>query len=255
MMRAAVISDVGRVRKTNEDSFISEPALHLFAVADGMGGHDAGEVASRLAVDALAAFIRRSAADTDFSWPYGLDGTLSFDGNRLRTAIHLANRRVFRAAESNDDYSGMGTTIVAVLINGLEAAIGHVGDSRAYLLRNGTVEQLTQDDSWAATILAADPGVRNADLAHHPMRNVLTNALGAREQVDVHLAECKLLPGDTLLLCSDGLHGVLDAHAIGEIVANQPDMEIAARELVEASLDRGSRDNVTALVVRCGADA
>src|SRR6185295_13034142 len=115
----------------------------LFAVADGMGGHDAGEVASRLAIEALTAFIRRSARDTDFSWPYGLDGNLSYDGNRLRTAIHLANRRIFREAENNDDYSGMGTTIVSLLLNGSRVAIGHVGDSRLYLLRRGKLEQLT----------------------------------------------------------------------------------------------------------------
>src|SRR5262245_22158889 len=101
-----------------------------------MGGHNAGEVASRLAVETLTAFIQRSADDTDFSWPYGLDKTLSFDGNRLRTGISLANRRVFRAAESSDDYGGMGTTIVGLLVNGSKIAVGHVGDSRLYLLSN-----------------------------------------------------------------------------------------------------------------------
>jgi serine/threonine protein phosphatase PrpC len=250
MLRAAAISDVGSVRKNNEDSYIADADDRLFIVADGMGGHGAGEVASRLAVEATAGFIRRSASDTDFSWPYGLDGTLTFDGNRLRTAIHLANRRVFRAAESNDDYSGMGTTIVGLLVNGTRMAVGHVGDSRLYLLRGNTIEQLTQDDSWAATILAHDPKARAADLAHHPMRNVLTNALGAREQVDVHLSEHDLQPGDTMLLCSDGLHGVLDPDAISRIVSEQPDVESAARELVEAAIEHGSRDNVTALVVR-----
>jgi protein phosphatase len=254
-LRAAAISDTGRVRKSNEDSFISDPAIRLFAVADGMGGHDAGEVASHLAIDALTAFIRRSAAEADFSWPYGLDHTLSFDANRLRTAIQLANRSVFKAAESNDDYSGMGTTIVAALVNGCHVAIGHVGDSRVYAVRDAVIEQLTEDDSWAATILAADPAARKSDLTHHPMRNVLTNALGAREQVDVHLAERELVEGDILLLCSDGLHGVLEAHDLRDIVTDQDDLDIAARELVAAALDRGSRDNVTALVVRCEADA
>ncbi len=157
MVRASGVSDVGRVRKTNEDTYVSEPEIRLFAVADGMGGHGAGEVASRLAIEAISAFIRRSSEDTDFSWPYGIDQTLSMDGNRLRTAIHLANRRIFRAAESNDDYNGMGTTIVGLLVNGSRMSIGHVGDSRLYLLRSGSLEQLTDDDSWAATILAQDP--------------------------------------------------------------------------------------------------
>jgi PPM family protein phosphatase len=224
--------------------------MRLFAVADGMGGHEAGEVASRLAIEALSGFIRRSAADTDFSWPYGLDGSLSFDGNRLRTAIHLANRRIFRAAETNDDYSGMGTTIVGLLMNGTRISVGHVGDSRLYLLRHGVIEQVTADDSWAATILAHNPKAHASDLANHPMRNVLTNALGAREQVDVHLAERELESGDTLLLCSDGLHGVLEGPALKVILEAQPDVEMAARELVQSALEHGSRDNVTALVVR-----
>ena len=250
MVRASAISDVGRVRKTNEDAFLSDVEMRLFAVADGMGGHNAGEVASRLALEALSGFIRRSAADTDFSWPYGLDGTLTYEANRLRTAIHLANRRVFRAAETNDDYSGMGTTIVGLLMNGSHMAVGHVGDSRLYLLRGGVLEQLTVDDSWAATILAHNPRAHVNDLANHPMRNVLTNALGAREQVDVHLTERDLEPGDTLVLCSDGLHGVLDDASLKTILGRQPDVTLAARDLVNGALDHGSRDNVTALVVR-----
>jgi protein phosphatase len=255
VLRAGAVSDTGPVRKTNEDSFVSDSEVHLFAVADGMGGHDAGEVASRLAIEALTAFIQRSSRDTDFSWPYGLDGRLSYDGNRLRTAIHLANRRIFREAESNDDYSGMGTTIVSLLGNDSHVAIGHVGDSRLYLARGATIEQLTQDDSWAATILAHDLRVKPADLAHHPMRNVLTNVLGAREQVDVHLTERDLLDGDVLLLCSDGLHGVLDDNTVHQILRAHPDVDEAAGSLVKAALDRGSRDNVTALVVRYEAAA
>ena len=254
MLRASATTDAGPVRKTNEDSFVSDPAVRLFAVADGMGGHEAGEVASRLAIEAISGFIRRSAADTDFSWPYGLDGNLSYDGNRLRTAIHLANRRIFRTAESNDDYSGMGTTIVSVLANGTRVAIGHVGDSRLYLLRHGKLEQITQDDSWAATILAHDPRVKPADLAHHPMRNVLTNVLGAREQVDVHLAERDLESGDLMLLCSDGLHGVLDLDQLRIILQNTSDVDATTRALVDTALQNGARDNVTALVLRYEAD-
>jgi protein phosphatase len=250
VVQASGVSDVGRVRKTNEDMFVSDPAVHLFAVADGMGGHGAGEVASRLAIEAVTAFIRRSANETDFSWPYGVDAALSVDGNRLRTAIHLANRRIFRASESNDEYSGMGTTIVGVLVIGARVSVGHVGDSRVYLISNGTIEQLTQDDSWAATILAHDPRLGPADVANHPMRNVLTNVLGVREQVDIHLTERALNGGEMLLLCSDGLHGVLEGDSIRKIVVEAPDVDAAARQLVAAAMERGSRDNVTALVVR-----
>ena len=134
-------------------------------------------------------------------------------------------------------------------------AIGHVGDSRLYLIRGQVIEQVTADDSWAATILAHDPRVKPADLAHHPMRNVLTNVLGAREQVDVHLIERDLQNGDVLLLCSDGLHGVLDNEVIQQIVRAHHDVEEAAGVLVKAALEHGSRDNVTALVVRYEASA
>jgi protein phosphatase len=250
LIRASAVSDVGRVRKTNEDAFLTDEQVRLFAVADGMGGHEAGEVASRLAIEALGGFIRRSSATTDFSWPYGLDRQLSFDGNRLRTAIHLANRRIFREAENNDDYSGMGTTIVSMLLNGTRMSVGHVGDSRLYLLRGSSVELLTQDDSWAATILAQDPRLNPQDIARHPMRNVLTNVLGAREQVEVHLSERDLSPGDVMLLCSDGLHGVLDVDALREILISRLDPAEAAQALVDAALNNGSHDNVTALVVR-----
>src|SRR5262245_26512890 len=126
----------------------------MFAAAVGMAGHNAGEVASRIAVETLQNFIHRSSNDTDFSWPYGLDKTLSFDGNRLRTGVHLANRRVFRAAESGDDYGGMGTTIVAVVVGEDRISVAHVGDSRLYLLSNGQVAQPHIDETWAATMPA-----------------------------------------------------------------------------------------------------
>jgi serine/threonine protein phosphatase PrpC len=255
LLHASAVSDVGRVRKTNEDAFVADTDVSLFAVADGMGGHDAGEVASALAIEAISAFIRRSAGDTDFSWPYGIDRSLSYDANRLRTAIHLANRRIFRTAESNDDYNGMGTTIVASLVAGSRLSVGHVGDSRLYLVRRGVVRQLTEDDSWAATILAQDPRLNPADIAKHPMRNVLTNVLGARDHVDVHLSEHDLEQGDVVLLCSDGLHGVMDDAALAHLTNGQRDMQTAARQLVDAALERGSRDNVTALLIRYEGDA
>ena len=254
MIRAFGVSDAGRVRTSNEDKFISDPRLGLFAVADGMGGHKAGEVAAQLAIEAINGFVSRSDKDYDVTWPYGIDDTLSFDGNRLRTAIFLANRKVFRAAESSDDYGGMGTTIVSVLVSGRQASIGSVGDSRVYLLSRGKIEQITTDDSWAATILSQDPNVKGEDIARHPMRNVLTNVLGGRPTVDVHVSERLLLGGETLLLCSDGVHGVLEADALAGILESTPDEAAAAQRIVDTALDQGSRDNVTALVVRYEAE-
>ena len=255
MVRACGVSDAGPVRKTNEDTFVSAPDVHLFAIADGMGGHSAGEVASRLAIDAITDFIRRSSLDSDLTWPYGFDQTISVDANRLRTAIQLANRSILRAAERTQDYSGMGTTIVGALVNGGRAAIGHVGDSRLYLLRKGQLQQVTEDDSWAATILSRDPSLGPADIARHPMRNVLTSVLGAREHVDIHLSEIGLQGGEVMLLCSDGLHGVLDRDTLHDILSATTDVKATAYALVEAAMDSGSRDNVTALVVRYDADA
>jgi serine/threonine protein phosphatase PrpC len=251
-IRAHGISEAGTVRKNNEDKFVMDEQVNLYAVADGMGGHRAGEVASLMAIEAIAGFVRRSAGDIDFTWPFGIDAALSLDGNRLRTAIHLANRRIFQASETTEDYSGMGTTIVAVLVNGPTIAVAHVGDSRLYLFSEGTLQPVTEDDSWAATVLRHDPTMTADQVARHPMRNVLTNVLGAREQVDVHITERPFGPGDVLLLCSDGLHSVLEPTAIVQMLTAPP-LEAAASKLVAAAMAAGSRDNVTAVVVRSDA--
>jgi PPM family protein phosphatase len=250
-LKAAGKSDAGPVRRSNEDTLVLEPDVSLFAVADGMGGHNAGEIASRLAVESLSSFIRRSHEDSDFSWPYGIEPSLSYQANRLRTAINLANRRVFRAAESHDDYTGMGSTIAALLFGNNTVVIGHVGDSRAYLVRGADVTQLTQDDTWAVAMLAEDPTSDPAALASHPMKHVLTNVLGSKEHTDIHIAEHSLIAGDRLMLCSDGLHGVLAPADLQRVLAEvAPEaVEEAAARLVGAALQRGTRDNVTALVV------
>lgn len=251
MISAYAATDPGPVRSVNEDAFLVDADQHLYAVADGMGGHNAGEVASSLALEALGGFVRRSSTDTDLSWPYGVMPDLSFLANRLRTALHLANRRVFRAAESHDDYTGMGTTVVAALIDGARAVVAHVGDSRIYHWSAGTLNVLTRDDSWAAALIAQ--GMSTDDLSRHPMRHVLTNVVGARDQVEVHVRELSLLPGDRLLLCSDGLHEPMTEDRIAPVLSGEPDVQAAATRLVREALERGTRDNVTALVVEFGA--
>jgi PPM family protein phosphatase len=252
MARGFGVSDPGPVRKVNEDSFLCNDELQLYVVADGMGGHSAGEVASRLAVEAMAAFMRRSHGSEEFSWPCGINPKLSYDGNRLRTAVFLANRRVFRAAESHDDYTGMGSTIVAGLVSGNRLSAAHVGDSRLYVARGGELTQLTEDDTWAATVLSQAGGLSSEDLAKHPMRNVLTNVLGARDQTEIHVQEHELAEGDVLLLCSDGLHGALDAGTMLEILRAGEREEDRAARLVRTALERGARDNVTAVVITYG---
>lgn len=249
MLEAHGLSDRGPVRKSNEDCFVSDPALRLFVVADGMGGHSAGEVASNLAVETIAGFIQRTEEDAEFSWPYGIEPSLSFSGNRLRTAVHLANRRVFRAAERYDEYTGMGTTVVGALISGTRMAVANAGDSRLYLFSGGTLTQLTRDDTWAATVLASK-GSAEVAAAPESMRRVLTNVIGAREQTDVRMTEHDLAAGDAILLCSDGLHAVLDDRAMEAVVASsETAAEIVAR-LIQTALAHGARDNLTAVFAR-----
>ncbi len=250
MLHAFGITHLGLVRKTNEDAFLCCEDLQLFAVADGMGGHSAGEVASRLALEAFEAFMRRSSVDQDFSWPYGVDPDLSLHANRMRTAVHLANRRVFRAAESRDDYTGMGTTLSAVLLADGSAVVGHVGDSRVYRLHEGRLAQLTRDDSWVAMMLANNPAMDPSEVAQHPMRHVLTNVLGAREQVEIQLEECRLHDGDLLLACSDGLHGTVGHADLQALLACDGDLPVLADALVRAAVEKGAPDNVTAVLAR-----
>ncbi len=249
MVTACGVSDIGPTRKTNEDSFTADEQLQLLVVADGMGGHLAGEVASSLAVETIAGFVRRSEQDGECSWPYGIDPDLSFCSNRLRTAIHLANRRVFRAAEKYDEYTGMGTTVVSALISANRLAVGHAGDSRLYLLADGTLTQLTTDDTWEATVLAEQPDPTSSTQAHS-MRHVLTNVLGARECADVHLHEYELRGGETILLCSDGLHNVVEEKELRTLLSvDDPLTDIGAR-LIDAALSKGGRDNVTVVLAR-----
>ena len=252
-IQAHGLSDPGPVRKINEDSFFSDPDLRLFIVADGLGGHSAGEVASSLAVETIAGFIRRTEDDSELSWPYGIEPALSFAGNVLRTAVHLANRRVFRAAEKHDEYTGMGTTVVAAFMSGSRLAVAHAGDSRLYVLTNGALTQLTRDDTWAATILAAQ-GDGKGVAPPRSMKHVLTNVIGAREQADVHLGERELAPGDMILLCSDGLHGALDDGALLGLLSSGGEPEDMTAQLIQAALARGAKDNVTAVVARYQGD-
>jgi len=243
------LSETGPVRRINEDCFVSAEDLRLFIVADGMGGHAAGEVAARIAVESIEKFIRRSHGTDDFSWPYGVDATLSYDANRLKTAVCLANRRINRLAESHDDYLGMGTTVVCALVTGSHLIVAHVGDSRLYLRAGDEFEQLTTDDSWAATVFGANGGNNGSRATRH----VLTNVLGVRPDTQVHLLEREISGDETLLLCSDGLHGFVSHDKLRDIVVSNQELPALAQALISTALEQGSRDNITALVARCSA--
>jgi protein phosphatase len=250
------VTEKGQVRPTNEDYFVIDEPLRLCVVADGMGGHNAGEVAARMAVDGIVEFVRGSVRrgdahaglSIDATWPFGVDPKLSESGNLLRTAIHLANVQILEAAAEGEEYAGMGTTVVAALVADGRLSVAHVGDSRLYLVASGGIRQVTHDDSWVATVLAQNPEADPAMLQHHPMRNALTNVVGARPRVDVHVVEEMLAGGERLLLSTDGVHGVLDESQLERIVADGRDLAGVPRKLVTTALARGSRDNCTAIV-------
>lgn len=245
MLRAHGLSDKGHVRPTNEDCFAIDESLRLCVVADGLGGHNAGEIAARTAVDTVVTYVRTAPHP---EWPFGFDPTLSAEGNLLRNAIYMANLRVLELAATADAYTGMGTTIVASLVVDNRLIVGHVGDSRLYVMNGDALRQLTDDDSWMATVLAGEPQQDDRLLQHHPMRNALTNVVGARMRTDVHVAEEPLAGGERLLLSTDGVHGVLDDRWISRILGSAADAAGAATQLVAAALARGSRDNCTAIV-------
>jgi PPM family protein phosphatase len=246
VLRASGMSDKGRVRPTNEDYFVVDERLRLSVVADGLGGHNAGEVAARIAVDAIVEFIGRPADCVE--WPFGFDDALSRAGNLVRTAIHLANLQVLEAAGTSAGCAGMGTTIVAALVEDSCLIAGHVGDSRLYLLSRGRLRQLTDDDSWMASMLAQNPEVDPIVLLRHPMRNALTNVIGTKPRTDVHIVEQPLTAGDVMLLTTDGIHGVLNDRRMEEMLLAPRTVEETAETLVGAALACGSRDNCTAVV-------
>ena len=240
MRRSAFgLSDVGLRREGNEDDFLVEPVLGLFAVADGLGGHAAGEVASRLAVEAL-----RSAFG-----PGGPAESAPVPSERLERAVHEANRRICEEVQGRAERRGMGTTLVAMLVDRERALISHVGDSRAYLWRDGELRRLTSDHSWVNEQVKL--GLLSDETAQrHPMRNIVTRALGSRSEVDVETRDEAVRPGDVFLLCSDGLNTMLDDAEIAEALAAHADPAEACRNLVQRANARGGEDNTTVVVVR-----
>jgi PPM family protein phosphatase len=250
MLEAYGQTDVGRRRKLNEDNFLVAPEPNLYAVCDGMGGHNAGEVASKMAIETLQAFIEKSHKEKEITWPYGLDVNLSFDGNRLKTAIKLANKKVYRAADNREDYTGMGTTVVAGLVSEDVLTVGSAGDSRCYLFRDGQLSQLTRDDSWVSAALGE--GILNSDeIERHPLRNVITKAVGAKESIELDVVEQRLKNGDIVLICSDGLHAMLtDDQILASVTPFPPSLAEAAGKLIEAANEAGGKDNVSVVLLR-----
>jgi len=241
------VTDQGRSRPSNEDCFAIHQPLGLVVVADGMGGHNAGEVAARMAVDVLAEYFALDHVE----WPFGFDEQISIAANRMRTAILLANVQILESAITTDDYAGMGTTVVAAQISERRLVCGHVGDSRLYVWSGGSLRALTADDSWMASMLAHDPGANPALLQQHPMRHALTNVVGTRPRTDVHVVETELKAGDRILMTTDGVHEVVDDGRLEQLIGQDQRPEVIANAIVKTALARGSRDNLTAVVICC----
>lgn len=231
-MQAAARTDVGMVREQNEDAFYIGD--NVFAVADGMGGHDAGEVASGIAVRILRE-NKFNGADPE-GW--------------LRAVISEINAEIFRQASINPGYAGMGTTLTVLIIEGNRAYLGHVGDSRAYLLRDGMLRQLTDDHSVVGELLKR--GVLTREEARfHPQRNIITRALGTFPQVDIDISSLDTRVGDRVLLCTDGLTSAVSDQELADILLSTHDPNQACNTLIDEANKRGGYDNTTVVVVYC----
>jgi PPM family protein phosphatase len=242
-------TDVGRRRKNNEDYFGIFEQDQLFVVADGMGGHAAGEIASSTAVKAMAEFVALTSKETDITWPWGVDPNLSLVANRLKTAVRFGNQKVLDLSLTDADFEGMATTIVGVLLEETTAHIAHVGDSRLYLINGDGIRQITVDHSWVLEQVAL--GVLNHEQARsHPLRNVVTRAIGAAAELNVDITAHQMAVGDVLLMCSDGLSGMVVDSELERIVRENPGPEKAAGLLVAEANARGGEDNITVLLLK-----
>ena len=249
-IRYAARTDVGLKRTHNEDYFALIEEDRLFIVADGMGGHASGDVASKLSAEVIGEFYRHSR-DPNASWPYRYETGRSFAENRMVASIRLANERIHHASLHNRTQRGMGTTIVAFHLNGVDGYVAHVGDSRCYRIRNGTIESMTRDHSLLEDWKDARPDLTEEEINDFPHKNVITRALGMRDTVDVDICKFRIRDGDKFLLCSDGLCGMLTDDEIHEILEVYEDPEEAVAELIERSNSAGGDDNITAMIIEC----
>jgi protein phosphatase len=234
MLEAFGLSDSGCVRPNNEDCYLIAPEMGLYVVADGMGGAQAGERASKLAIDTLAAFIAKAGPAT---------------AEMLAQAFQEANNHVMNAASNDVNLEGMGTTLVAALEAGPEILIASVGDSRAYVYQGDELIGITEDQTWVHEV-GRKLGIDETSLRSHPMRHVLTMAIGVSPELRVHSYALKPHAGAEVLLCSDGLHGVVDDGVIAEALAGNGNLESKCRNLIEAAKAAGGPDNITTVILR-----
>lgn len=243
-------TDVGRKRQHNEDNFAILAEFGLYIVADGMGGHASGEVASKMAVDTLQEFFEATADDPERTWPYKMDRAKGYEENRLITSIKLSNLRIYESAQRNSRQRGMGTTIVGMFAVEDGIYVAHVGDSRAYRIRNGQMEQLTEDHSLLNDYKKMKR-LTEEEIANFPHKNVIVRALGMKDTVKVDTQFQVPQAGDTMLLCSDGLAGpVTDEDILRIINESNGDLSATTHRLIEAANEAGGPDNVTCVLAR-----
>jgi protein phosphatase len=229
-------TDIGQVRQGNEDSYLADAPI--FAVADGMGGHIAGDIASAIAVEV----IQKEAGDIDAAQP-----------DTLATVLKDANSEIYRKSSGDESLRGMGTTCTLMLVDGATAQIAHVGDSRAYLLRGGELQQVTEDHTLVGRMVS-EGRLKPEDAPHHPQRSVITRALGVDSDVEVDIVSLELHEGDRLLLCSDGLSSMIETSEIREVLAADRDPQKVADTLVAKANAAGGDDNITVVVVFAGVE-
>lgn len=246
----AGLSHVGMKRNHNEDNLLLLPEERLFVVADGMGGHSSGEIASKIAVDEMGEFFKMTGQDYEITWPYKMDKTRNYDENRLATGIKLANFRIFEKASADQKYKGMGTTIVSVYFaKENEVVVGHVGDSRVYFFRDGVLKQITEDHSLLNDYLKAKK-LTPEEIEAFPHKNVIVRALGMKDTVQVDVNRLEPREGDIFLLCSDGLSGMVNDAQIRDVLSSTNDLEKACSQLIDSANANGGNDNVTCVLAR-----
>jgi len=241
------ITDVGMKRTNNEDNYLINDELNLFVVCDGMGGHVGGEYASAIAVNTVEEVLSSIETDPEMKLPQA-DGPVEVTREKLRYAVRLAGKRIFEKAAAEPEYKGMGTTALVLLLESGNAYLAHVGDSRGYLVRDGRIEQLTEDHSLVNEKVKAGVLTRE-EAKHHRLRNVITRSLGYTEEVEIDVQVKALRRDDAFLLCSDGLSNLVETQEMGEAILRNP-LQSAARKLIHTACERGGDDNVTAVVVR-----
>jgi PPM family protein phosphatase len=245
----SALTDTGIKRTNNEDSFLILEEKNLFAVADGMGGHSSGEIASKIAVETIGQFFRDSALTEDSTWPYAYDDNISFEGNQLRTAVAIANEKIQEYATEHLESRGMGTTVVAVMAIQSRLVLCHVGDSRCYLLRDGKLSSLTSDHSWVNEQVKLG-FLTEEEAQRHPFRNVITKALGTKGEATAEINEIEGKEGDLLLLCTDGLNSMVTDDEISKMVAGDGKLEDKAKRLIDAANENGGEDNITLVLLK-----